>query len=115
MNPAAVARRALEACWLGLVAVLVGWHANRLSPVAAAIAITLTVGPWLALAPALWQRRRQPHVLAVILATATMAYALTEVLTNRGAHAWAAAALFAGFGVFTAAAAWLRFSRPAGP
>ena len=115
MSAVNLARRALEVCWLVLVVVLVGWHATRLSPVAAAIAITLTAGPWVALAPALWRRQRQPHVLAVILATATMAYALTEVLTNRGAHAWAAATLFAGFGVFIAAAAWLRFSRPTAP
>ena len=75
----------------------------------------VTTGPWLAIAPALWQARRQAHVLGVILATATMAYALMEVLANPGAHAWAAGALFAALAVFTAAAAWLRFSRPARP
>jgi hypothetical protein len=50
--------------------------------------------------------------LAAVLAAATMGYALMEVLVNRGAHAWASATLFAAFGVFVFAGAWLRFSRP---
>lgn len=115
MTPAEAARGGLALCWVALVGLLVGWHVNRLSPQAAAIAITVTAGPWLALAPALWQARRRPHVLALILATATMAYALTEVLANRGAHLWAAGTLFAGLAVFATAAAWLRLSRPARP
>jgi hypothetical protein len=115
VNAAGLARLALVIGWGVLVAVLAGWHLSRFSPVAAAIALLFTAGPWLAIAPVLWRRHRQAHVLAVILATATMAYALTEVLTNRGAHAWAATTLFAAFAVFIAAAAWLRFSRPASP
>ena len=108
-------RQALGVAWLALVGLLSAWHASRLSAVAAAIAITVTTGPWLALAPALWRRNRAAHVFAVILASLTMAYALTEVLTNRGAHGWASGTLFAGLALFLAAAAWLRVSRPVPP
>lgn len=106
------ARRALLICWALLVALLVGWHASRLRPAGAAVAVVLTAGPWLALLPAVWRQHRQATVLAAVLAAPTMGYALMEVLTNRGAHAWAAATLFAAFGVFVFAGAWLRFSRP---
>jgi uncharacterized membrane protein len=106
------ARRALLTCWLLLLVLLVGWHASRLQPAGAWVAIVLTTGPWLALLPSVWRRHRQAHVLAAVLATPTMGYALMEVLTNRGAHAWASATLFAAFGVFVFAGAWLRFSQP---
>jgi hypothetical protein len=106
------ARRALLACWMLLVGLLVGWHASRLQPTGAGVAIVLTTGPWLALLPSVWRQRRQAHVLAAVLAAGTMGYALMEVLANRGAHAWAAATLFAAFGVFVFAGAWLRVSRP---
>lgn len=106
------ARRALLACWGSLLLLLIAWHTSRLQPTGAAVAITVTAGPWLALLPAVWRRNRIAHVLAAVLATPTMGYALMEVLTNRGAHAWAAATLFAAFGVFVFAGAWLRFSRP---
>ena len=106
------ARRAMLASWFLLLGLLVAWHASRLQPAGAWVAIVITGGPWLALLPAVWRRNRQAHVLAAVLAAPTMGYALMEVLTNRGAHAWAAATLFAAFGVFVFAGAWLRFSRP---
>jgi hypothetical protein len=106
------ARSALLACWALLLFLLAAWHSSRLQPAGAWVAITVTAGPWLALLPAVWRRNRTAHVLAAVLATPTMGYALMEVLVNRGAHAWAAATLFAAFGVFVFAGAWLRFSRP---
>jgi hypothetical protein len=106
------ARRALLASWALLVGLLVAWHSSRLQPAGAWVAIALTAGPWLALFPAVWRQNRTAHVLAAVLSTSTMGYALMEVLSNRGAHAWAAATLFAAFGIFVFSGAWLRFSRP---
>jgi len=109
------ARRVLVIAWLAVIGLLLGWHASRLSTAAAVVATAVTAGPWLALAPALWRGNRLIHVLALVLASLTMAYALTEVLTNRGAHGWASATLFAALGLFLAIAFWLRLSRPARP
>lgn len=106
------ARLAMLTCWGLLVSLLAGWHYSRLQPAGAAVAIVVTAGPWLGLLAPVWRRHRHATVLAVVLATPTMGYALMEVLTNRGAHTWAAATLFAAFGVFVFAGAWLRFSRP---
>ena len=108
----ASARRATLALWLGLLALLLAWHAaagarGLGTGVLAAIAL-----PLLAPLPGLWQGRRRTYRWAPLTLAPALAWSLTEIVANPAARGIATGSALLAFLALAAVVAALRSLPP---
>jgi uncharacterized membrane protein len=113
MNPrAAAARRVVLGCWALLALLMVAWHAMRLTPPAAALAIAVTLLPLAMPLRGLLGSVRRTYRWAPLVLAPYLAYGLMEWIANPGARPFALATLAVAFAAFASIVAWLRVSGP---
>lgn len=109
---AAAARRVVLGSWVLLALLMIAWHASRLTPAAAVIAILITAVPLALPLRGLSKGVRRTYRWAPLLLAPYMAYGLMEWIANPGARPFALATLVTTFVAFASIVAWLRASGP---
>jgi uncharacterized membrane protein len=106
------ARRSTLAVWLGLLALLVAWHAAGGAAGLGTAILAAVALPLLLPLPGLWRGRRRTFRWAPLTLAPALAWALTEILANPPARGFAVGSALLAFLALAAVVATLR-SMPA--
>lgn len=110
LNPTTVRKGALTLI-SALIVVLLAWNLwSGISPLRIGIAIAITL-PLIAFLPALSRDRRRGYAALTLCLVPYLVGALTELVANPGARAWAAITLLLAFALFVMAIVFLRLTR----
>lgn len=102
------ARLATLALWLGLLALLLAWHAVAGAQGLGTVLLALVAVPLLAPLPGLWKARRRTYRWAPLTLAPALAWSLTEIVANPEARGFATGCALLAFLALAAVVAALR-------